>query len=177
MAPNAWQVLQASSYWQQTEDAVLCLDLLPCMDEAAVIEWLGGRAAAAGRRRRPMFASEDLARKLPRRFAEQFWRQEACRQLGADQDAGLQDLSAAKLRRLAALLKSWEVTVVGTEGYPKAEVTCGGVSTAELSDETMECKTVPGLYFIGEAVDVTGWLGGYNFQWAWASGYAAGCAC
>eukprot|EP00435_Cladocopium_sp_Y103_P065526 s33_g27.t1 len=87
------------------------------------------------------------------------------------------DLNPSALQRLASLLKHWEVNVIGTEGYPKAEVTCGGVCTEELSDETMECKRQPGLFFIGEAVDVTGWLGGYNFQWAWASGFAAGAVC
>ncbi|NOT47355.1 MAG: aminoacetone oxidase family FAD-binding enzyme, partial [Acidobacteria bacterium] len=68
----------------------------------------------------------------------------------------------------------WEVDFSDTEGYDRAEVTLGGVSTKELSSQTMESKKVPGLYFIGEVVDVTGWLGGYNFQWAWASGFAAG---
>ena len=75
---------------------------------------------------------------------------------------------------IARRLQHWEVTPVGTEGYKKAEVTAGGVSTAELSSQSMEVKSVPGLYFIGEVVDVTGHLGGFNFQWAWASGYAAG---
>ncbi|MEK7992785.1 MAG: NAD(P)/FAD-dependent oxidoreductase, partial [Planctomycetota bacterium] len=70
--------------------------------------------------------------------------------------------------------KRWHVTPTGTEGYAKAEVTVGGIDTAELSSKTMEAKKVPGLYAIGEAVDVTGWLGGYNFQWAWSSGWVAG---
>src|SRR3989344_1413252 len=78
------------------------------------------------------------------------------------------------LARLAEQLARWELTPTGTEGYKKAEVTLGGVDTKALSQQTMECKTQPGLYFIGEVVDVTGWLGGYNFQWAWAS--AAACA-
>jgi predicted flavoprotein YhiN len=75
---------------------------------------------------------------------------------------------------IAQKLNQWEITPAGTEGYRKAEVTAGGVSTAELSSQTMEVKSIPGLYFIGEVVDVTGQLGGFNFQWAWASGYAAG---
>ena len=79
-------------------------------------------------------------------------------------------------RKLGEEVHRFLVKPVGTEGYEKAEVTAGGVDTAELSSTTMEAKKVPGLYFIGEAVDVTGWLGGYNFQWAWASGYAAGTA-
>ena len=77
---------------------------------------------------------------------------------------------------LAQRLNGWRVRPSGTEGYAKAEVTLGGIDTRELSSRTMEARRVPGLYFIGEVVDVTGWLGGYNFQWAWASGYAAGQA-
>ena len=80
------------------------------------------------------------------------------------------------LDALAITLKGWRVTPTGTEGYAKAEVTVGGVDTSELSSKTMEAKKVPGLYIIGEAVDVTGWLGGYNFQWAWSSGWVAGQA-
>ena len=80
----------------------------------------------------------------------------------------------ADLEQLARLIHRWPVRPDGTEGYPKAEVTVGGVETSELSSKTMEARRVPGLYFIGEVVDVTGWLGGYNFQWAWASGHAAG---
>jgi predicted flavoprotein YhiN len=76
------------------------------------------------------------------------------------------------VRRISA----WSAPVNGTEGYPKAEVTLGGVDVRGLSSKTMEARTVPGLYFVGEVMDVTGWLGGYNFQWAWASGYAAGQA-
>jgi predicted flavoprotein YhiN len=79
----------------------------------------------------------------------------------------------AALIDIARRLKSWPLTPVGTEGYAKAEVMCGGVDTGALSQQTMECRAAPGLYFVGEAVDVTGWLGGYNFQWAWSSGWAA----
>jgi hypothetical protein len=80
------------------------------------------------------------------------------------------------LQEVAAFLKTWVVTPSGTEGYAKAEVTLGGVDTAALSSRTMESTAVQGLYVIGEAVDVTGWLGGYNFQWAWSSGWVAGSA-
>jgi len=80
------------------------------------------------------------------------------------------------LRALAARLNGWSISPDGTEGYAKAEVTAGGVDTRDLSSKTMESLGVPGLFVIGEAVDVTGWLGGYNFQWAWASGWAAGQA-
>jgi predicted flavoprotein YhiN len=79
-----------------------------------------------------------------------------------------------RLRLLGERINRWELTPNGSEGYRKAEVTRGGVDTRELSQQTMEVKKVPGLYFVGEAVDVTGWLGGFNFQWAWASGVAAG---
>ena len=84
----------------------------------------------------------------------------------------MSEASDKALVRLAEQLARWELTPTGTEGYKKAEVTLGGVDTRVLSQQTMECKTQPGLYFIGEVVDVTGWLGGYNFQWAWASAHA-----
>jgi len=83
---------------------------------------------------------------------------------------------AAEMARVVDNLSDWQLTPAGTEGYAKAEVTCGGVDTRELSSKTMESRAVAGLFFIGEVVDVTGWLGGYNFQWAWASGHAAGQA-
>jgi hypothetical protein len=88
----------------------------------------------------------------------------------------LADQSDAALEALCARLHSWRLKPTGTEGYRTAEVTLGGIDTDALSSRTMEAKTQPGLYVIGEAVDVTGWLGGYNFQWAWASGHAAGTA-
>jgi hypothetical protein len=104
---------------------------------------------------------------LPERFV-QAW-------MGPDaRPRQLAQLPQKELEALAARLNAWEMTPDGDEGYPKAEVTVGGVDTAALSSKTMECRGVPGLYFIGEVVDVTGWLGGYNFQWAWASGHAAG---
>ena len=81
-----------------------------------------------------------------------------------------------QLREMAATLAAWPLVASGTEGYRTAEVTLGGVDTAGVSSSTMESRQVPGLYFIGEVLDVTGWLGGYNFQWAWASGHAAGSA-
>jgi predicted flavoprotein YhiN len=88
----------------------------------------------------------------------------------------LADLSDTVLRDLGTTLHQWQLTPSGTEGYRTAEVTLGGIDTAALNSRTMEAKTVPGLFAIGEAVDVTGWLGGYNFQWAWSSGWAAGTA-
>ena len=92
-------------------------------------------------------------------------------------DARLADMPDAQLRKLGAAINQWTLTPNGSEGYKKAEVTRGGVDTRELSQQTMMVTKVPGLYFIGEAVDVTGWLGGYNFQWAWSSGWAAGQVC
>ena len=104
---------------------------------------------------------------LPQRFAQQW-----CERVAPSRP--MNRFTAAELEKIAQKLHRWEITAGGTEGYAKAEVTLGGVDTAELSSKTMEARRVPGLYFIGEVVDVTGWLGGYNFQWAWASGHAAG---
>jgi predicted flavoprotein YhiN len=107
-----------------------------------------------------------LARLLPEKLA-----------LFATQEAGLAgrlaDQGNAALDRLAAQVHRWEIRPVGSEGYRTAEVTLGGVSTADLDAKTLQARAVPGLYFIGEVVDVTGWLGGYNFQWAWSSAWAA----
>ena len=86
------------------------------------------------------------------------------------------DLPNRALAAMAARLSAWSIVPAGTEGFAKAEVTCGGIDTRDLSSRTMAAKAVPGLFVIGEAVDVTGWLGGYNFQWAWASGWCAGDA-
>jgi predicted flavoprotein YhiN len=89
----------------------------------------------------------------------------------------LADLPDKKITTLAENINAWSLTPSGTEGYRTAEVTLGGIDTDALSSKTMEAASSPGLYFIGEAVDVTGWLGGYNFQWAWSSGYVAGMNC
>jgi predicted flavoprotein YhiN len=91
-----------------------------------------------------------------------------------DVQGELANIPDKMLRLIAAKLRSWSFAPTGTEGFAKAEVTAGGISTACLSSRTMEASRIPGLHAIGEAVDVTGWLGGYNFQWAWASGWAAG---
>ena len=116
-----------------------------------------------------MLLSNFLAQYLPRRFAD-VW----CAQFA--ENKALNQYAGRELAALAARLHDWQITPSGTLGYAKAEVTCGGVDTRALSSKTMECNDVPGLYFIGEVVDVTGQLGGYNFQWAWSSGYAAGQA-
>ena len=149
-------ILQVSSYWDGRTP--LSIDLMPGEDAT---QWLGDRSSSQAQ------LPTLLAERLPRRFAQQW-----C----AAQQAALpmKQLGVARLRELAAQLHDWRVLPSGTLGYQKAEVTCGGVATRELSSKTMAALEVPGLYFIGEVVDVTGWLGGYNFQWAWASGHAAG---
>jgi len=153
-------ILQISSYWQPGDD--LRLDLLPAVDAAA---WL-----AQQQRDRPDAAMRNvLADVLPRRFAQrlcELWLP----------DRPMKQLTPTQLRDAAATLSSWPLVASGTEGYRTAEVTLGGVDTDGLSSTTMMSRRVSGLYFIGEVVDVTGWLGGYNFQWAWASGHAAGQA-
>ncbi len=154
-------ILQASSYWQfgETRDP-LQVNLLPGTDAR---DWV-----AANRRARATPAAL-LAERLPRRFA-QVW----CEAHGVDRP--MVELSDRALDEVARALNDWRVQPSGTQGYNKAEVTLGGVDTRALSSKTMEATAVPGLFFVGEVVDVTGHLGGFNFQWAWASGYAAGLA-
>jgi predicted Rossmann fold flavoprotein len=151
-------VLQISSYWREGEEVTF--DLLPGVHAASWLE-----QARAEKADLPTL----LARNWPRRLAETWAARNAA-------GVRLAHLRAEDKERLAGLMNRWTIRPAGTEGYAKAEVTLGGVDTAELSSKTMEARRVPGLYFIGEAVDVTGWLGGYNFQWAWASGHAAGSA-
>jgi predicted Rossmann fold flavoprotein len=143
-------ILQASSYWRPGQ--AVEIDLLPEIDIARML----------GERER-VDARTVVARVLPRRLAELFAPAKAAAVL-----------SDREIEAIAAGLHGWRVLPGGTEGYEKAEVTAGGVDTAELSSKTFEAKKVPGLYFIGEVLDVTGHLGGFNFQWAWASGYSAG---
>ena len=153
-------ILQVSSYWR--EKMPVTIDLLPEVDLSAELKL---RRIENGRRDILTVLSEFL----PRRLAEYF--------LNVEMISGnIADLSDAKLARLVAAISNWHVLPAGTEGYRTAEVTKGGVDTDGLDARTMESKSVPGLYFIGEVVDVTGWLGGFNFQWAWASGVAAGRA-
>ena len=151
-------VLQISSYWQ--EGTPLSIDLAPGVDVAAAL-------ALAKARSRKLLANE-LAALVPSRLADAWAAQ------SSDWQRPVADVADKALARLAEQLAGWQLTPTGTEGYKKAEVTLGGVDTRALSQHSMESKTQPGLYFIGEVVDVTGWLGGYNFQWAWAS--AAACA-
>ncbi|MGI8955545.1 MAG: NAD(P)/FAD-dependent oxidoreductase [Chthoniobacterales bacterium] len=149
-------ILQVSSYWREAKS--LTLDLLP---EHPGAEWL------LAQRETKTTVEDLLAREWPARFASKW-----CARYAPPKR--LQQTRTAELEQVARLIHQWPLWPEGTEGYPKAEVTVGGVETGELSSKTMEVRRVPGLYFIGEVVDVTGWLGGYNFQWAWASGHAAG---
>jgi predicted Rossmann fold flavoprotein len=151
-------VLQISSYWRE---GAVTLDLLPGVDAAA---WLLTR-----KRARPKAGLGGvLAEVLPARLATSL--------AASIPGERMADIPDRVLGALAGRLSAWAVVPSGTEGYVKAEVTCGGVDTRDLSSRTMEANAVPGLFVVGEAVDVTGWLGGYNFQWAWASGWSAGDA-
>lgn len=154
-------ILQISSYWQPGTPIVL--DLLPEMDVAETLIGL--------KKTEKKQLGNVLAQWLPARLAEGLLTAN-----GFDLAARLADMADAKLRKLGDAINRWAIVPTGSEGYRKAEVTLGGVDTRELSQQTMMANKVPGLYFIGETVDVTGWLGGYNFQWAWASGVAAGLA-
>lgn len=151
-------ILQISSYWQPGDD--LRLDLLPGRDALA---WL-----QAQQTERPGTELKNvLAELMPRRFAQRL-----CEIWLANRP--MKQYTPAQLHDTAALLQAWPLVASGTEGYRTAEVTLGGVDTDGVSSRTLESKQVPGLFFVGEVLDVTGWLGGYNFQWAWASGMAAG---
>lgn len=148
-------VLQISSYWME---GAISLNLLPGRDaEAFLLERKQARPKAG--------LAGILAEVLPARLASA---------LAGSQEARMADVPNRTLKELAERLSAWSVVPNGTEGFAKAEVSCGGVDTRDLSSRTMAANAVPGLFFIGEAVDVTGWLGGYNFQWAWASGWCAG---
>ncbi len=152
-------VLQISSFWQP--GTPLVLDLVPEVDVAQVL--IEGKTTIKKN------LGNILAQWLPSRLADG-WLQAN----GFKPDVRIADLPDKQLRKLGESLNRWTIVPNGSEGYRKAEVTCGGVDTRELSQQTMATTKVPGLHFIGESVDVTGWLGGYNFQWAWASGVAAG---
>jgi len=155
-------ILQASSYWKPGEP--LEIDLLPGTDLAAALR----EARAAGVRQA---LSAVLSRHLPKRLAERWLNLRAQAPPGGKPPAGLSD---REIQAVSKALHAWRVQPAGTEGYEKAEVTAGGVDTAELSSRTFQASKAPGLYFVGEVLDVTGELGGFNFQWAWASGHSAG---
>ncbi|WP_296944402.1 NAD(P)/FAD-dependent oxidoreductase [uncultured Massilia sp.] len=154
-------ILQISSYWQPGTPIVL--NLLPEIDVAE--ELISSKTSVKKQ------LGNLLSQWLPARLADGLLTAN-----GLAPDARLPDMADAKLRRLGDAINRWAIVPTGSEGYKKAEVTLGGVDTRELSQQSMMANKVPGLYFIGETVDVTGWLGGYNFQWAWASGVAAGNA-
>jgi predicted Rossmann fold flavoprotein len=149
-------ILQISSYW--TPGQAIHINLLPEHSAETIL---------FEHRRNGTLPAAALSATLPRRFAQQW-----CEAMGAVQP--IDRMGDKDLRALAAKLHDWQIKPSGTTGYVKAEVTLGGVDTSELSSKTMEAKRIPGLYFIGEVVDVTGQLGGFNFQWAWASGFVAG---
>ncbi|MDB5951256.1 MAG: aminoacetone oxidase family FAD-binding enzyme [Massilia sp.] len=154
-------ILQISSYWQPGTPIVV--NLLPELDVAEAL--IDGKATLKKQ------MGNVLSQWLPARLAEGLLAAQ-----GIAPDARLADMQDARLRKLGDAVNRWSIVPTGSEGYRKAEVMLGGVDTRELSQQTMMANKVPGLYFIGEAVDVTGWLGGYNFQWAWASAAAAGMA-
>jgi len=151
-------ILQISSYWREGD--AISVDLLPNQDAAETLR--------AARKANPKVQVQTvLGSVLPKKLAQL---------LGEELNLPgmIGDFSDKKLAVVEAILKNWTLKPVGSEGYRTAEVTLGGVDTRDLDAKTMAARTVPGLFFIGEVVDVTGWLGGYNFQWAWSSGWAAG---
>jgi predicted Rossmann fold flavoprotein len=154
-------ILQISSYWREGE--AITVDMAPGEDVAARL-----LAAKTGNGKQAVHTA--LGHIIPRRLAEV-----VCAREGLS--GKLAEVGDKKLRAMAETVNAWTVKPVGSEGYRTAEVTLGGVVTAALDQQTMEARTAPGLFFIGEVVDVTGWLGGYNFQWAWSSGWAAGQSC
>ncbi|MGQ4583434.1 aminoacetone oxidase family FAD-binding enzyme [Lysobacter sp. F60174L2] len=157
-------ILQISSYWQPGD--ALRLDLLPGRDALDALLQLQAERPAAELRTL-------LGELLPKRFAQRLcevWLPQL------QPSRPIRQFNLPQLREVAAVLADWPLVASGTEGYRTAEVTLGGVDTDGVSSSTMQSRHVPGLYFVGEVLDVTGWLGGYNFQWAWASGHAAGSA-
>ncbi len=153
-------ILQISSYWREGDE--IRIALLPGADVAKLLR---DARQANGRQA----VQTVLAAHLPKRLA-----QAVAERSGIEKN--LADLSDAEMRRVADAVNDWRIKPAGSEGYRTAEVTLGGIDTRALDQKTMQAKEVPGLFFIGEVVDVTGWLGGYNFQWAWSSGWVAGQA-
>ena len=154
-------ILQISSYWREGE--AITVRMAPGQDVFA-------RLKAAKDENGKQMVHTALGHILPRRLADNIAEREGVK-------GKLAEVGDKTLRKLAEAVNGWTVKPVGSEGYRTAEVTLGGVATDELDQQTMQARAVPGLYVIGEAVDITGWLGGYNFQWAWSSGWAAGQAC
>lgn len=155
-------ILQISSYLDQFEDREILINLLPLINLKQIfIDEKNNKQSVV------KYLKQHLTNRLADHLASQY----------PDFNQPIINLKKEKLLAIAELLHNYHVAITGSEGYLKAEVTAGGVDTDELSSKTMECLKVPGLFFIGEVVDVTGWLGGYNFQWAWSSGFAAGNSC
>jgi predicted Rossmann fold flavoprotein len=152
--------LQASLHWNPGDG--VRINFIPALSREELISWFAGRKGGKAE------LKNQMAELVPKRLAERF-----C-DLYLPEPFDLGNFSKKNLESFCETLQNWPFLPAGTVGYGKAEVTRGGVSTGELSSKTMEAKKAPGLYFIGEVVDVTGWLGGYNYQWAWASGWAAG---
>lgn len=153
-------ILQISSYWREGDE--IRIAMLPGMDVAELVRSarrINGRQAV----------QTVLANHLPKKLAQAITERTGI-------DGNLADLSDAQMKAIDAAVNDWRIKPAGSEGYRTAEVTLGGVDTKGLDQKTMQAKSVPGLFFIGEVVDVTGWLGGYNFQWAWSSGWVAGQA-
>ncbi len=155
-------ILQISSYWREGEAITVAM-----APGVPVLERLKTRKAENGGKQAVHTALSEI---VPRRLAETLTAREGA-------NGKLAEVGDKVLARLETAVNAWTVKPVGSEGYRTAEVTLGGVSSDDLDQKTMEARSVPGLFFIGEAVDITGWLGGYNFQWAWSSGWAAGQVC
>lgn len=151
-------ILQISSYWQPGES--ISIDLYPNADFSEFLQ-------KSIQNQPNQSLKNTLARIFAKRFADKFL------DLQQIKDKPIKQLNHTEQKQLTELMHNWEIKPNGTEGYRTAEVTLGGLDTDQLSSKTMQVNTIPGLFFIGEAVDVTGWLGGYNFQWAWSSGYVA----
>ena len=154
--------LQLSSYWEPGQ--VISINLLPDQDALSLL--LGYKESNPKSLLRNLIAPL-LSKGFTQSLQSRYWPQYA--------ETPIAEIANSTLENLASHLSNWKLKPSGTEGYRTAEVTLCGVNTDNISSKTMECKTQPGLYFVGEVLDVTGHLGGYNFQWAWASGYAAGC--
>ena len=159
-------VLQISTFWRPGDP--IDIDLAP----GRSLRQLLAQARESSRQQ----LSSVLGELLPRRLATAWLARQAQEMPRLRAEARIAELGNRELQSLADALQRWRLLPSGTEGYRKAEVTAGGVATAALDPRTMQARSVPGLYFIGEVVDVTGWLGGYNFQWAWASAHAAAMA-
>lgn len=154
-------ILQISSYLENFNNKEISINLMPTIDL------------------QEQFIADKNSKKTPANYLKTFLTNRLVDHLASTEDfhKSITDLKKESLFKIANLIHNFKIPINGSEGYQKAEVTIGGVDTNELSSKTMESKKVPGLFFIGEVVDVTGWLGGYNFQWAWSSGYAAGNHC